>query len=127
MWNDHPEMVRALSKPGEDIVKTLTPERAELWHAGTLCATEACELLDAIKKYVVYNKPLDLDNVLEELGDLEFSLEMIRQNLRLSRDFILAGNMNKLGKRYGEGTYSDKAAQERADKVNNATLENPTH
>lgn len=31
---------------------------------------EAGELLDAVKKSVVYKKPLDRENVVEELGDL---------------------------------------------------------
>ena len=75
------------------------------------------ELLDAIKKFVVYNKELDIANVIEELGDLEFYMEGLRQCLRISREETLRENMVKLGKRYREAVYSDKAANERADKA----------
>ena len=44
---------------------------------------EAGELLDAVKKAVIYRKPLDLENVIEELGDLEFYMEGLRQGLEI--------------------------------------------
>jgi NTP pyrophosphatase (non-canonical NTP hydrolase) len=77
---------------------------------------EAGELLDAIKKQVIYRKPLDRENVLEELGDLEFYMEGIRQGLGITREQCLAANIAKLGKRYEGMRYTDTAAQERADK-----------
>ena len=112
----HEEMVRTLTKPGADIIKTLTPESANLWHMATGVSGEAGELLDAVKKMAIYNKPLDRDNVIEELGDLEFYMEGIRQALGVSRHEVLAGNIIKLSTRYAGFKYSDKAAQERADK-----------
>lgn len=111
------EMVAALVKPGEDIIASLTPAKADLWHMGTGVSGEAGELLDAIKRVAVYNKPIDLENVIEELGDLEFFMEGIRQNLGITREQTLLGNIAKLGKRYSEGKYSDKQAQDRADKA----------
>ena len=66
---------------------------------------------------MVYNKELDIANVIEELGDLEFYMEGLRQCLRISREETLRENMVKLGKRYREAVYSDKAANERADKA----------
>lgn len=91
-------------------------------HAAVGVAGEAGELLDAVKKCWVYNKPLDIANVLEELGDIEFYLEAFRQQLEdfarqdVSRDIIISGNIEKLLKRYPLG-YSDAAAQARADKL----------
>jgi MazG nucleotide pyrophosphohydrolase domain. len=114
-WENHGRMVGEIKKPGVHVLDNLTPERVDLWHAVTGVVTEAGELMDAVKKLVIYNKPLDLENVVEELGDLEFYLEQVRQNIRVGRAIILEKNMEKLGKRYSEG-YSDKAAQERADK-----------
>jgi NTP pyrophosphatase (non-canonical NTP hydrolase) len=78
---------------------------------------EAGELLDAIKKQVIYRKPLDRENVLEELGDLEFYMEGIRQGLGITREQCLEANIAKLGKRYEGMKYTDGAAQERADKI----------
>lgn len=120
----HPALVAALVKPGPDIVAQMTPDKADLWHAATGVAGEAGELLDAIKKVAIYNKPLDVDNVIEELGDLEFYMEQLRQRLSkllgrtVTREECLQANIEKLSQRYESLTYSDKAAQERADKVN---------
>lgn len=111
------DMVNLLMKPGEAILATLTPERCDLWHAGTGAAGEAGELLDAIKKHVAYNRDIDRENVIEELGDLEFYMQAIRRNLGISRTETLTATYNKLmGKRYPNG-YSDAAAAARADKV----------
>ena len=81
---------------------------------------EVGELTDAIKRHIVYGQALDLDNVREELGDLEFYLEGLRQALYpfcgMTREDILEHNMEKLTLRYPE-KYSDECAAERADKV----------
>ena len=77
---------------------------------------EAGELLDAIKKFAIYNKTLDIDNVVEELGDIEFYLAMIRRTLGIHREVTLRHNITKLLKRYPAG-YTDMAAQLRADKA----------
>ncbi len=112
----HPEMVRALVKPGHELLATLSHTKCDLWHAATGIVGEAGELIDAIKKNVVYNKPLDRENVIEELGDLEFYMEQLRQRLGITREECLDANIAKLAKRYEGLTYSDKAAQERKDK-----------
>lgn len=116
MWSKHGEMVSALVKPGQDIIDTLTPEKANLLHMAVGISGEAGELLDAIKKHVMYNKELDIDNVIEELGDLEFYMEGMRQQLYLLRDLIIQRNIAKLSVRYSAGSYTDKQAQDRQDK-----------
>ena len=112
----HPELVAALAKPGADIVATLTAEDAHSLHMAVGIAGEAGELLDAVKKAAIYRKPIDRANVVEELGDLEFYMEGLRQGLGITRQEVLDHNIVKLSKRYSSGTYSDKHAQERADK-----------
>lgn len=118
---EHRDMVYRLKKSGEAILATLTPEKCDLWHMATGVSGEVGELTDAIKKAVAYNKPLDIKNVIEELGDVEFYLEGIRQNLGITRAVTIGHNINKLLKgkdaRYAKGTYSDEQAQARADKV----------
>jgi NTP pyrophosphatase (non-canonical NTP hydrolase) len=113
----HTELVKNLVKPGAEIVTTITPAKAHTLHMTMGIAGESGELLDAIKKHVIYNKPLDRVNVVEELGDLEFYLEGFRQGLGISREEVLAANIAKLSIRYGEGKYSDAQAQARADKA----------
>ena len=114
---NHAEMVQALAKPGADIVASLTPETAHLLHMAVGVSGEAGELLDAVKKAAVYNKPIGLANVVEELGDLEFYMEGLRQGLGITREETLQGNIAKLSVRYNGLKYSDAAAQARADKA----------
>lgn len=118
---DYAKFVAGLIKSGTKILLTLTPAKINMWHMATGISGEAGELLDAIKKHVVYGKDLDIENVKEELGDLEFYMEGLRQELGLSRDAIIEGNTDKLSVRYKDG-YSDKAAQDRADKVNSTEI-----
>ena len=114
---EHAELVKALAKPGADIADNMTAEEAHLIHMVLGISGEAGELLDAVKKAVIYKKPIDIANVVEELGDLEFYLEGLRQGLSLQRETTLLANVEKLSKRYASGNYSDKAAQQRADKA----------
>jgi len=112
---DYSTFVSRLLKDGKDILESLTPEKCNQWHLAVGIAGEAGELADAFKKYVVYNKPLDRKNVIEELGDLEFFIEATRQSIGVSREDVLLANEEKLMTRYKDG-YSDFAAQNRADK-----------
>jgi NTP pyrophosphatase (non-canonical NTP hydrolase) len=117
---EHGEMVKELCKPGSEIVKDLTPSAAHLLHMAVGVSGEAGELLDAVKKYAIYAKDIDMQNIIEELGDIEFFLSGIRSSLALSRAWILAENIRKLRTRYPQG-YTNKAAQERKDKCQKPT------
>ena len=78
---------------------------------------ETGELLDCIKKHTIYQKPLDVENVKEELGDLLFYMSNLMQSVGLSFEEVLQHNVDKLSVRYSSGKYSNQQAQERADKV----------
>ncbi len=110
------DFVAQLVKPGKDILTSATPEKLNMWHSATGISGEAGELLDAVKKYVIYNKPLDRENIIEELGDLEFYMEQMRQAIDIDREDVIYSNMFKLSERYKSLTYSDQAANDRADK-----------
>ena len=110
------EMTLALAKNGQDIINDLTPEKADLLHMAVGVSGEAGELLDAVKKAVIYNKEMDLENVIEELGDLEFYMSKIRQIVGVTREGILKQNIDKVSIRYAKGKQSNDQAQERADK-----------
>ena len=112
----HSDLVSTLVKSGEEIRKVLTAEDCHLNHMGIGICGEAGELVDAIKNHTIYRKPIDLENVIEELGDLEFYMEGIRQGLNITREQCLEANIQKLQKRYVSLLYSDTAAQERKDK-----------
>jgi NTP pyrophosphatase (non-canonical NTP hydrolase) len=114
---DYSKMVRTLAKPGEDILATLTPEKVHVWHMASCIPGEAGECFDGVKKWILYGKPLDRANVVEELGDLEFYMEGLRQGMGISREETLNANIVKLSKRYASGKYSNQQAQKRADKA----------
>lgn len=86
----HPVMVKALAKPGETIAKELTAVTADLWHAATGVAGETSEILEAAAA-VSKDSPLDRENMIEELGDMEFYIEQARQNIGLSRADTMPG------------------------------------
>lgn len=113
---EHALMVERLAKPGEAILATLQIEEADLLHMGFLLAGEVGELLDAMKRHIIYQKPMDRENIVEELGDIEFALSHIRALYKIEREEVLTDNIRKLSSRYASGKYSDKQANERADK-----------
>jgi len=116
------QFVENLCKPGIDILVQMTSEDAHLTHMAMGVAGEAGELLDAVKKSVMYRKPLDRENVLEECGDILFFLQGILNHFNANEGYpvtlqdIIHANRDKLSKRYHAGTYSNQQAQQRADK-----------
>lgn len=112
----HAELVTALAKPGKQIVDEMSPLQAHQLHMALGICGEAGELLDIIKGHAIYQKKVvDIDHVIEELGDLEFYLEGLRQGMGITREECLEQNIKKLTRRYGE-KYSNVAAQARKDK-----------
>jgi NTP pyrophosphatase (non-canonical NTP hydrolase) len=107
---DYPQFV-------EDLFKQLDTPASTLHHATTGLAGEGGEILDASKKTWVYNKKLDIENLIEELGDIRFYYQKILNMLNLSDEDIRDINTFKLKKRYPLGKYSDKHAQSRLDKA----------
>ena len=114
----HSQMVSKLVKKPQEIINTLAenPHRVDAWHAATGIASEAGEIMDAIKKSVIYNQPLNVSNLIEELGDMEFYMEQLRQVIGVSRETTLAHNIDKLAQRYEGHNYSDEQAALRRDK-----------
>lgn len=115
----HGEMVATLAKPGEKFISQLTPHKGELMQAVPSLMGEAGELFDWLKPHMIYGKELTQEahaGALEELGDIEFYLQWIREALGYSREQCLQHNLDKLGKRYTEMKYSDEQALGRADK-----------
>lgn len=112
------KMTLALAKAGSQIKEEITPEQASMLHMAVGISGESGELLDCIKKHTIYQKPLDVENVKEELGDLLFYMSNLMQSVGLTFEEILQHNIDKLSVRYSSGSYSNEQAQERADKVN---------
>lgn len=109
----YPQFVENLGKPMPRI-------QDELHHHTTGMAGEAGELLDATKKVWVYDKPVDLENIVEEMGDLRWYYQSMLNMLGLTDEDIQAANTAKLMKRYPSGAYSNAQAIARADKQRGA-------
>jgi len=74
----------------------------DLLHGAIGIATEAGELLDAIKRSVYYGEALDRTNLIEELGDLEWYMAVLRDALDVSQEQVQRINIDKLRARYPE-------------------------
>lgn len=103
--------------------RRLSEDEAELLHAALGVSGEAGELVDAIKKSVFYERPLDVDNVIEECGDILFYIQALLNTIAddvppaLTLDDLIAANIDKLSKRYHTGSFSTGQANARADKA----------
>lgn len=81
------EMVAGLAKPGDEIIAELTPAKAHLWHMATGVMGEVVELIEPLLM-MGGEEPIDFQNIIEELGDIEFYLEGLRQGFNLKREDI---------------------------------------
>jgi NTP pyrophosphatase (non-canonical NTP hydrolase) len=111
------QFVQSIVKPGHDILVQLTPLQASILHMAVGVSGEAGELLDAIKKHAIYQKQLDINNVIEEAGDILFYLTGLLNELGLTIEECMEANVAKLSKRYPQHQYSNAAAIARADKL----------
>lgn len=83
-----------------------------LIHASFGMNTEQAEFQDALKKSIFYNKPLDLINLKEELGDMLWYTAIACNELKIDLEDVMATVIRKLKKRYPE-KYTDDLANTR--------------
>lgn len=76
----------------------------------------ATDLMDHVKKAIIYRKPLNREAMLACMSKIEYILEVFYPNFNYTREQALEANMDKLAQRYSGFEYSDQKAQERADK-----------
>lgn len=95
--------------------KTLSAPEVSVAAARTVVA--GGNVLDLVKRWTIYNKPIDVDLLVITILDLESSMDAVRGWFGLSRDETIEHNTAKLSKRYATLSYSDKQAQDRADKA----------
>lgn len=110
-------------KSYDHVVERITPKITRLLHAALGLSTEANEFADQLKKYLIYGKELDVTNLIEELGDLAWFINLACDELETSFEEIQEININKLKARYGE-KYSDDKAINRDLKKEREALEN---
>jgi len=77
-----------------------TPEELDLEHSIIGLSTEAGELLDALKKHKYYGRPLDVQNLKEEIGDCLWYLAILCDSIDYDFETAMDDNMIKLSVRY---------------------------
>lgn len=114
------EMVASLESPPQVIVDQVSDQdmrigatvdqfaSARLLHAAMGCVTESGELLDQMKKHLVYGKPLDETNFKEELGDILWYIQLACNVLGTSFSQLMLQNAAKLKVRFGDRFDFDK-------------------
>lgn len=112
----HADMVSRLCKDPREIEASMGVSQFQAMHMTLGIAGEAGEIIDAVKKWIIYNGVLSVDNIIEELGDLEFYMAGLRELFGIEREATLESNCTKLAKRYPGYHYTDQRASERADK-----------
>ena len=90
--------------------------KVETLHGIIGVSGEAGELLDAAKKSLFYDQPLDKQNVREELGDILWYVAAIIRSEGWTFEDIMEENINKLRKRY-PGKFTPELAKKRLDKI----------
>lgn len=88
----HPNLVAALAKPGDDILNSLTGEKTHAWHMASCIPGEAGELFTPLAGYLFRNDAIDFENIIEELGDLEFYTQGLRAPFGISRAEVLTAS-----------------------------------
>ena len=73
-----------------------------------LCG-ESGEAIDLVKKHLHQGHELDREKLIKELGDIAWYLAEAATALDANLDDILAGNIDKLRRRYPEGFDADKS------------------
>ncbi len=84
-----------------EAIKTVQPTADEFYLAGKITC-EASEIFEPILKWHYHNKPLNRDEILEEIGDLTWYCAVLADKLGASFDDVLNANIDKLRQRHGE-------------------------
>jgi MazG nucleotide pyrophosphohydrolase domain. len=81
---------------------TSSPILARVIHAAMGMCTETAELQDMLKKHIMYGKPFDAVNVLEESGDLLWYIALALDACGYTMEEAMERNVAKLKARYGD-------------------------
>jgi len=86
--------------------------------------TESGELMDALKKYLFYGKPIDDTNVNEEVGDLFWYIAILADAFGFTFENSMEKNIAKLKARY-PNRFTERDAQLRNLEKERKVLEEP--
>lgn len=93
----------------------------DIIHALLGLSGEVGEVVDLFKKVYFYNKPVDMDEVEKEIGDVLWYLAILMDRTGLSFETVMQTNIDKLKARYPD-KYSDSDAIAQADEVSEPAI-----
>ncbi len=120
---ENDDMIEQIESHNEEMMRTEKSEGVvvnhRIQHAILGIADESGELVTALKAATYYNRPFDMVNLKEELGDMWWYYTLfldeiaVMEGKSVTQVFkeILAMNKKKLRTRYPEGYSDDKANQ----------------
>jgi len=82
-------------------------------HASLGIGGEAGEVLDHVKKVRFNDRPLDVDHIVAELGDIMWYINLMIQGLGLTWSTVLDKNIAKLEVRYPDLRYDSEKSLNR--------------
>lgn len=97
-------------------------QTVKLLHAAMGIVTESGELMDAMKKHLIYAKPLDTVNLQEECGDLFWYIALLADTLGFTFEATFQQNYDKLRARY-PNKFTEHDAMNRNLKTERSILE----
>lgn len=97
-----------------NLIQDLGPSQLRLIHAALGIAGEAGEIVDIIKKGVIYDKPGTSDVLLKECGDLLWYMAIMLDEFGSDFETVMMMNIKKLKERYPKG-FTKEAAIARKD------------
>lgn len=84
----------------------------QLLHGAMGLNTESGEIMDTLKKNLIYGSELNITNLKEEIGDIAWYFALICRALGMTIEEVFEKNIAKLAKRY-PNKFSKEAAENR--------------
>lgn len=103
-------------RPSKGSPKICDTVNSRLLHAIIGVCTEGGEALDVMKKNLFYGKEIDKTNLIEELGDLLWYIQLAADELGTTIPEIIQANIAKLRERYPVEFSEEKALERDLDK-----------
>lgn len=108
-----PDFVRLKNKDGVPYSDEHNMIVARAIHAHLGLTSEAGEIADMLKKHIIYDRDLDLINILEESGDLSWYQALLLNAAKKTMEEAMEKNIAKLKLRFGEDKFTYDAATNR--------------
>jgi len=88
----------------ERTMKPMEPDR-KLAMLGLGVSCEASEVADVLKKIIFQGHEFNKEELVKELGDLEWYVTHLKETLDISSDYVRLKNIEKLKERYPQGFF----------------------